>query len=91
MKESLRCIHAFLLFCCGFLTLFMSKIVPVGGGGVSLVFVLTIPFFIIIGSVFGAITFYGIKSDTKKSIIMALLICFYSSLLVGALLMFPFE
>ncbi len=91
MEKSLRRIHVFLLICCGFLTLFLSKIVPVGGGGVSLIFVLTIPFFIIIGSVFGTITYYVIKSDTKRSIVMPLLICFYSSLLVGALLMFPFE
>ncbi|WP_378178168.1 hypothetical protein [Aquimarina sp. SS2-1] len=91
MKDSLRRIHAFLLICCGFLTLLMSKIIPIGGGGISLIFGITTPFFIIIGIVFGAISFYGVRSNTKRRIVVPLLIYFYVSLLIGTLLMFPFE
>ncbi|MCH2195134.1 hypothetical protein [Kordia sp.] len=41
----------------GLLTWILSYFIPVGGGGVSLIFLLTIPFFIVLGSAFGMIYF----------------------------------
>ncbi|WP_299187024.1 hypothetical protein [uncultured Aquimarina sp.] len=91
MKKSIRRVHAFSLFSCGFLTLLMSKTIPVQGGGVSLIFVLTIPFFIIVGGIFGIISFYGLKNRKRKNIRILLLLYFYLSLLIGTILMFPFK
>lgn len=48
-------LKTWLILLSGFLTGIFSFFIPVGGGGVSLIFVLTVPFFIILGIIFGVI------------------------------------
>lgn len=91
MKDNLRKTHSLLLVFCGFLTLILSNIIEVAGGGASLIFIVTVPFFIGLGTVFGAINFYIIRSTTKRKIALPLLVCFYVSIVVGTLVMFPFK
>lgn len=50
-----------LIILSGFLTGMLSFIIPVGGGGISLIFTLTIPFFIILGIILGVIYYVFIQ------------------------------
>lgn len=58
MKKHLKSI---ILILSGFLTLILSFFVPVGGGGVSLILILTIPFFIGLGIIFGVIHYFIVR------------------------------
>jgi len=45
----------------GFLTFLLSFIIPIGGGGASMIFLLSIPFFIGLGILFGTIYYVFIR------------------------------
>ncbi|MCD2260657.1 hypothetical protein [Psychroserpens luteolus] len=86
MKDSYKI--AILVFF-GFLTLMMKPFVPVGGGGISLIFVISIPFLIVLGFVF-AVVYYFIS---KKKIARYKRIAFWLMLLTlitFSLLFYPY-
>lgn len=49
----------------GFLTFILSYFIPIGGGGVSIIFTLSIPFFIVLGIAFSAI-YYALIRKIKN-------------------------
>jgi len=91
MEDRFRRIHAILIISCGFLTLIMLQVLPVQGGGSSLIFVVTVPFFIMMSVILASIYFYSIQPKTRKVKSISLLIFFYSFLLISTFWMFPFK
>ncbi|WP_046756129.1 hypothetical protein [Kordia jejudonensis] len=74
MKKHLKSV---ILVFSGLLTFILSLFVPVGGGGVSLILALSIPFFIVVGIIFGVIYHVFIRKMKniylKNSIFFAML------------------
>ena len=52
---------AILISLSGFLTILLMQFIPVAGGGMSIVFIVTVPMFIGLGLIFGLIYHYQIK------------------------------
>lgn len=75
----------------GLITLILESCFEMEGGGISLILVLTIPFFIVLAIVFGGIYYKMIKPTTSRYISITILICFYLFLIGGALWLFPFK
>ncbi|WP_298897418.1 hypothetical protein [uncultured Psychroserpens sp.] len=63
MKDSYKIVT---LVFFGFLTLMMRPFVPVGGGGISLIFVVSIPLFIILGFIFAVLYYFISKKMMTK-------------------------
>ena len=53
------------LFLFGFSHLILKEIIPVGGGGISLVFVITIPVLIILSGIFAGIVYWMDKKSVE--------------------------
>lgn len=70
-------IKSIILVLSGFLTLLLSFFVPVGGGGISIILVLTIPILIGLGIIFGTIHYFIVRKMKniyyKKCIFLGML------------------
>jgi len=75
----------------GFLTPILSLFVPVEGGGVSLIFVLTVPILIGISILFSIIYFYLDKWKFTSEGKSLLLLLFCATLIALALLLYPYR
>lgn len=73
----------------GFITYIMDEIIPVAGGGASLIFVLSKPILLFLGLVFTTI-YYSFKSD-KRLLKLYLYVLFMVVQIGLALLFFPYE
>lgn len=60
-----RKVKALIIFFCGGITLILKEIMPIAGGGASLIFVLSIPVLIILGLTFSLV--YYVKINKLKS------------------------
>jgi hypothetical protein len=79
-----------IIFLSGFLTLIMQSFVPVGGGGISLIFVLTVPFTLGV-SILASFLFYWFSSSRKHQ---SKQIVFFLSVLLNVLIsigMYPYS
>jgi hypothetical protein len=87
MKKEIKLL--FLIFC-GCLTLVMKLFVPVGGGGISLIFVISVPFLLGLGIVFSLIYhFLVIKLKSHK--VQKIIFFWMLIILIGlSLLFYPY-
>ncbi|WP_203257792.1 hypothetical protein [Hyunsoonleella ulvae] len=53
---------------CGWITLIMMLFVPIGGGGVSLILVLSVPILVVMGVLFGVSYWYLDKKSNNKTL-----------------------
>uniref|UniRef100_UPI00404A46A9 hypothetical protein n=1 Tax=Gelidibacter sp. TaxID=2018083 RepID=UPI00404A46A9 len=78
----MKVIKSLALFVSGFTTLFLTLIIPIGGGGISLIFVITVPALIILGLVFSLLHHFWISkfesTALQKSLLMLLLLILIS-------------
>ena len=75
----------------GFMTLILKEIMPVAGGGASLIFVLSIPILFGLGILF-SVTNYFFVSRMRKRFYRTTLTVFMHALLIGlAFLFFPYQ
>lgn len=79
------------LLIAGLTTVIMQQFVAIGGGGISLIFILTVP--ILIGlSIILAIVYYFIqKKDIRKEVKNAWYIWFVVLLILLAMMFYPYE
>jgi len=91
MKKKTISIHTFLIGLSGCLTWPMSELFQMEGGGISLIIVLTIPFFFVLGLIFMALFKYSNKTIKEKSYRLSLIILFYVILILGSIILFPFK
>jgi hypothetical protein len=89
MESNYKGVYLILLL--GFLTPIMMLFVPVEGGGVSLIFVITVPIFIGISIILSIIYFYldswKVSQERKKNI----LFIFSIVLIALSLLLYPYR
>ncbi len=81
----------FLILFLGFLTPIMMQFVPVEGGGVSLIFVLTVPILIGISILFSIIYFYLDKWEFTLERKKLILLFFCATLIALALMLYPYR
>jgi len=91
MKKRTISIHTFLIGLSGCITWPMSELFEMEGGGTSLIIVLTIPFFLVLGLIFMILLKYSNKIIKKKSNRFSLIILFYVILIIGSIILFPFK
>lgn len=87
----MKYLHYLLILIAGCLTLILQLFIPIAGGGMSLIFVLTVPILFMI-SVIGILLhrYYFIKSKSKQIIYLNLY--FWLIILsVLALLLYPYK
>jgi len=80
-----------LLFLSGFLTIFLKHYIPIGGGGASIIFLISIPILLILGILFSLGYYYfidKIRNQNIKNSILIMLLC----IIVGlSLYFFPYQ
>lgn len=84
-------IKILILLLAGLTTLIMQKFVPIGGGGISLIFVLSVPILIGISFLF-SITHYLMWIKRVRPLIRHILFVFFLGLLIGlAIYSYPYR
>ena len=75
----------------GFLTLIMTSVIPIEGGGAGMVFFITVPFFIVLGVILGIVYRFVSKKvfDTDVKQITFFLMLFF--IVVFSLLAYPYD
>ena len=88
MKDSYK-IATLVFF--GFLTVMMRPFVPVGGGGISLIFVISMPFFFILGVLFAIIYYFISKRKASKKHKLITYWLMLTILIVFCLMAYPYR
>ncbi len=75
----------------GFMTLFFQQFIPIGSGGISLIFVLSVPFLILLSIIFALIQYFLIRRKYNPKLINIQFIIFTLILIGLALIWYPYK
>jgi hypothetical protein len=84
-------IKSLVLFVSGFTTLFLTLIIPIGGGGISLIFIITVPVLIILGIVFSLLHHFWISKFKSLALQKSFFILLLLILISLSFLFYPYS
>jgi hypothetical protein len=79
-----------LIILSGFLTFLLSFFIPIGGGGISLILALTIPFFIGLGIIFGIIYYAFIKKIKNRILKNGIFFGMFFLIIILTFVLYPY-